>query len=262
MPGIEVLPNQITFSQSWLNAAMLCPQQAFLEMKGELPRIESDATAMGSAMHAAIEHVLGGGTLVEGEAVAIDKFDELSALDEFRWVQVKTRDTALRTTGRIYWEWANSVYPTLPGVHAIEHKFNVPIGNVDGVALKIRGAIDFIDELGDVWDWKSGARPYEQWEVDRFKLQPTVYTYALAWESGDFETIRNFHYAVMFKNKPEHAIYSTVRWGQHWDWLKFQCESIATMILADLDRWHTNDQHALCSQKWCGAWSQCKGKFL
>ena len=264
MPGIDITDDAVTFSQSWINTFLLCPEQARLEMMGLLPRKESDATAIGSAMHAGIEAVLGGASITDGEAAAIDTLEELIALPTFEWVQIKTRDTAAKTLQRVYYTWANEVYPQLPGPRAIEHKFDIEIGIVNGRLLRIKGAIDYIDELGDVWDWKTAAsdRMWEQWSVDRYKIQPTVYTLALAHEENDFETPRDFHYCVMFKPSQAHSIYSTTRTQAHWDWLTRQCKSIAYMLDADLPVWPMNDQHALCSQKWCTAWSSCKGAHL
>jgi hypothetical protein len=261
MPGIDITDTTITFSQSWLNTMMNCPEQARLEMVGELPRVENDATACGSAMHAGIEHVVGGGTLTEGEGVAIAKLEELVAQPNFAWVQAKTKETVVRTLQRIYWCWANEVWPQLPGTEAVEFKFDVPIAQTPTRIVRIKGAIDYVDEIGDIWDWKSAGsfRQWEQWQVDRYKIQPTVYTYAMACEHDDLTSERHFHYAVMNKAAQEHRIFSTTRGPSQWNWLADQCNAIALQVEADLPRWTPNDQSALCSPKWCTAWSKCKG---
>lgn len=264
MPGIDITSDSITFSQSWLNTMMNCPEQARLEMVGELPRVENDATACGSAMHAGIEAVLAGGTLTDGEGVALATLDELMAVDGFAWVQIKTVDTLVNTLRRVYWTWANEVYPQLAGTAAVEHTFDVAIGRTPTRLVRIRGAIDYVDEIGDIWDWKTAGsfRMWEQWQVDRYKIQPTVYTYAMACDADDLETPRHFHYAVMSKAAQEHRVFSTTRGPAQWNWLAAQCEAIALQVEADLPRWTPNDQSALCSPKWCTAWSRCKGAHL
>ena len=261
MPGIDVTPEPSTVSQSWLNTAMTCPEQARLEMHGELPRKESDATAIGTSLHTGIETVLRGGTLDDGEAAAIECFDGLTALDEFVWIQIKTRDTAIKTLQRVFWTWASEVYPQLPGPRAIEMPFDVALCVVGGVPVHLKGAIDYVDELGDIWDWKSAAsfRNWSEWEIPK-KLQPTAYTYGLMMtDNNSVDDEYTFHYAVMSKAKQEHIVFTTTRSLSDWSWLQHQTRNLAELITAGLSAWPTNDQSALCSPKWCGAWDQCKG---
>lgn len=266
MPGIDITGNTYTLSQSWVNTFMNCPEQARREMLGRLPRKESDATAIGSAMHTGIETVLRGGSYAQGIDAATAKLDELMALPEFQFVQIKTPETAHRTLERVYWTWCNEIYPQLPSPALIEHPFNVVIHKDSERTIRLRGAIDMVDQLGEIWDWKSAARPYEQWEIDRFKIQPTAYAMGLIMSTDPqvFDGIHvndqvTFNYAVMMKSSQDCSVYSTVRNPEHWSWFTAQCVSIVKLIEADLDSWPLNDQHALCSPKWCAAWYECKG---
>jgi hypothetical protein len=260
MPGIDVTADGYVFSQSWLGTYFNCPEQARLEMVGEMPRIESDATAMGSACHSGIELVLGGGTISDGLAACHAKFEELEALPEFNWVQVKTRDTAQRMITKLFTSWVDHILPQLPAVDAVELKFQLPLGP----RMWLKGAIDCVDEHGTVWDWKTAGRPYEPWEKERWAIQPTAYTQAVA-NLGTYEPRDNweFTYAVMLKSGRDPVqLVNVTRHQGHWDWLAKQCQSIVALIEADLPVWPLRDQHVLCSAKFCSVWAQCKGAFV
>jgi len=264
MPGIEITDDAIVFSQSWVNTFFNCPQQAFLEMRGMLPRIESDATAIGTALHTGVEHVLRGHSLDDGETVAMHKLSELMALPKFEFKQLKTFDGIVAAFERVYWEWANEVFPSLPGPMAVEFPFDCAVDSLFDRTIRIRGAIDYVDETGGISDWKTTGswRNWQQWEVDRFKIQPTFYSYGLmlSTDANQFADERvEFTYVVMNKSRQEHSLFTTTRGPDDWDWLRRQLRSIAKLIVAGLDEWPTRDQSALCSPKWCTAWSACKG---
>ena len=233
---------------------------------GMLPRKESDATAIGSSMHAGIEAVLRGSTLEAGAAACATKLDELMALPEFQFVQIKTPETAHRTLERLYWTWCNEINPQLPRAVLVEHPFDIMLYTDQQREVRLRGAIDMVDEFGEIWDWKSAGRPYEQWEIDRYKIQPTAYAMGLLMSTDPsmFDNAHpndevKFNYAVMMKSSQDCSVYSTTRTPAHWSWFTEQCVSIVKLIEANLDSWPLNDQHALCSPKWCAAWDTCKG---
>lgn len=272
MPGLKILENkgktEYVFSQSWLNTFMLCPEQARLEMLGELPRKESDATAIGDSLHTAIEMVLNEEVRPdEGVDVAIARLEELMALENFQFVQIKTPETAIRTLENVWWTWHDEIMPELPETKYVEMPFQAQLWQDDTTIVKLGGSMDFVDENCHIWDWKTANRPYDQWQVDRYKIQPTAYTLGLllSLESkempADFDPDKiNFHYAVVLKgNQKGHSIYSTTRGPAEWTWLTEQIKSIVALIEADLPRWPLVDQHALCSPKWCTNWANCKG---
>lgn len=264
MPGIDITEDSITFSQSWLNTFFNCPQQANLELQGVLPRVESDATAIGSAFHHGIEHVLRGGSTDSGWQAAVGKLEELMALPQFEFKQLMTVDGVKTALERVYWEWLAELYPQLPGPMAVEMPFDCQIDTLFDRAIRIKGAIDYVDENACIWDWKTTGsfRNWQQWEVDRFKIQPTFYSYGLmlSTDSNQFADDRvEFTYAVFNKSRQEHSLYTTTRGADDWDWLRRQLRTITKMIVVGLDEWPLRDQHALCSPKWCPAWDACKG---
>ncbi len=256
---------KVTFRQSWLNTFQHCPEQARLDMLGQLPRRESDATAMGTAVHSGIEEILLGGSDADGIAAAYDKFDELSALENFDWVQVKTLDTAQRTIFNALWGWYDHVYPQLGTPITIEHNFKVQIGSHNYTEIWLSGTWDFEDE-GGLWDWKTAGREYERWEVERWHVQPTAYTLAHSL-INDCEPV-DFNYSISVKsgaNKSRMQVIPVRRHQGHYNWLIHQC--IQALKLYDAteqghESWPLMDQGWTCSPKWCTNWMNCKGKYL
>lgn len=264
MPGIDINGNVYTLSQSWINTFMNCPEQARLEMSDLLPRKESDATAIGTAMHTSIESVLRNGTSMEFAVTeGHSKLESLMSLPEFQFIQVKTPETMFKTFDRVFYTWGNEIFPQLPQTQFVEYPFDVVLCETSTATIRLKGSIDFVDELNDIWDWKTANRPYDQWQVDRYKIQPTAYSYGL-FMSSDLELTEpiTFNYAVMMKSKQDCSIYTTHRDSRHWSWLQQQCQAIVAMIEADLPQWPLNDQHALCSETWCTAWASCKGAHI
>lgn len=269
MPGIEILqdadggPTTYVMSQSWLNTFQNCPEQARLEMCGQMPRVETDATAIGTAVHAGIETVLCGGSSNEGEEVALATFSGLSKMTEFQWVSIKTPETALETIKRCYWAWWNEVYPQLGNTVAVEKEFTSTLWQGPDCTVLLKGTIDLIDEDPEgkpmIVDWKTANRPYEAWEKERWAIQPTVYSHAVDEMYGGKYDEYEFTYAVMMKSRQDVQWVTVKRDARHWAWLREQTLAIVRMIEAELPMWPLRDQHALCSPKWCPVYAECKG---
>lgn len=265
MPGIEIKPLkdgriEITPSQSWLGTFFNCPEQARHEMNGSMPRKETDATAIGTSMHTGIEAVLLGASVEEGAVSACRKFEELVELPEFHWVQIKTVETGLSTVERTFWAWANEILPHLPPTVAVEHSFDYPFFETDEYVVRLKGTMDFIGEGPhglEIWDWKTAGRPWDTYEA-RWKIQPTIYTWALAQEHGQ-DCQYDFVYAIMMKSKQDVQVITTDRDQRNWNWLQAQLESIVPLVKAELPHWPMRDQHSLCSSRWCGVYDICRG---
>jgi hypothetical protein len=250
-----------TFRQSQLNTWLMCPEQYRLDAAGLLPRQETEATAVGTAVHAAIETVLrGDATIDEGHDAAMDAWDKIKPTID-KWVKASP-ETCVAHVSNCYNSWADTCYPQLPAIEAVEKQFNVLLYEDDDRRIYLSGTVDAVDETGCVWDWKTAGRAYEPWEADRFKIQPTVYTYAArhAWGIDNPE----FAYAVMVKRATpvDAQILVVQRDERHWSWLQKQALSLALTIEADLPVWQLNDQGWWCSDRWCGAWASCKGAHV
>lgn len=263
------------FGASWLKTTDLCLERARLEGHHLMPRVESDAANVGTAVHAVIETNLD--LWVDGDALSwsdsIELFNhEFSTLmldPDFQFIKYTERSARTfgeRCTGAFY----EHVLPTLPQQGRNETKFVLPFVEDDDRVIELSGAIDRIDEI--IRDWKTnGSRKYEEWEYKRWGLQPTVYTWAaLALGLVDFPVVNAgdvdgpidgpipFEYVVMSASGVQR--FTVYRGKPEWDFLKAKCVRIAKLIEAELDEWPLQDNHALCSPRWCPAWSACKGK--
>lgn len=272
MPGITKRKlksgkTKYEISQSWLSTALTCPEQARLEMLKELPRRETDATAIGTAMHHGIWAVLSGECSTDdGERLAIENFEQ-TVETGIEWVQIKTPATAIETVKRVYWTWANEILPQLPHTVGVEVPFTVPLYENESSVVDLKGTIDYIgveDGNGEesivLWDWKTANQPYVHWEKQRWAIQPTVYTYA-ATHMYD-QPVSEFNFGICMKQNQSMQVVSVTRHEGDWEFLKEQVQSLIYLIEADLPKWPLRDQHVLCSEKWCPVWTSCKGKHV
>lgn len=250
-----------TFRQSELNSWMMCPEQFRLNRAGLLPRKETEATAVGTCVHAAIETVLrGDATVDEGHDKALEQWDAMQHQVDV-WVKASP-ETCATHVSNCYSTWADTIFPQLPPITMVEAEFRTLLVDTPDRRIWLSGTVDAVDETGCVWDWKTASRPYEAWEADRFKIQPTVYTYAARTVWGVAEP--SFAYGVMVKRaKPaDGQILVVNRDESHWGWLARQAVALAVAIEADLPVWQLNDQGWHCSPRWCGAWDSCKGAHV
>lgn len=276
MPGVSITPRddgktQFVFSQSWLNTMLgTCQEQARLELVNELELGPTDATAIGTAVHAGIEYVLLGGRYeIEAMEAAREAWDAEVAHPNFRWVQVRDDAEAMALVADCLTAWHQQVFPQLGTPLGVELPYRLFLCDGEGWVAYLEGAIDFIDERS-VWDWKTAGddRKYrsgrggEAWKLKRWSIQASSYTLA-AYEACFFDDVPvPFTYAAMTKGKGEAQLLELQRGPADWEWLRQQVRAVVPMMLADLPSWPLNDQHALCSPKWCRAWEQCKGATL
>lgn len=257
-----------TFSQSWLNEFFTCPERARLQRAGEYPLDDSDASAKGTALHTGIQTVLNGwGPYAVAEKAALETFHEIADQPHFRWVKVKTRETACDHIRKSFALWYDQVYPQLGQPLWVEHPFEFVAYQDDERVIKLRGTVDFMDEYPCLYDWKFSANDEKYgahgWELARWSLQSTVYTWA-AVQAGHFESIEDIPFIFVnigpYSREPQYL--ETTRNLENFGFLQQQLIHIAELIEADVPRWPLSDQHALCSPKWCLMWDKCKGKFL
>jgi len=271
-------PLVFTYHQSFLGEYQLCPERARYKWFGLVPDGPTDATAIGTGVHAGIEWIVAGNPAGGAWEASVAALEEELADEHFRWVQVKTKDTALRHMATALNNLVIQVVPKLGTPIWIEQSFNEHLQTIelpDGRTAEIRlaGTADFADEAG-LWDWKTrkaDSTKYkagwggEGWKLKRFGIQPTVYTWAAdklgLWEHlGVVDEPWTFTFAASSKTSNEVDELPVERTPRHVEWLKQLTTNVTVLLSSGLAEYPKIDQHALCSPEWCPAWSVCKGR--
>jgi hypothetical protein len=136
------------------------------------------------------------------------------------------------------------------------------------------GTIDYVDPTGRAWDWKTAGQAYQRWEKQRWDVQSSIYTTVLH-QMGYTTMPATFIFGVMHKQEGTRDGFPYVRPAKtqmievqrheaHTRWVTQQALGMVKFILRNgVDEpWPVNDQHALCSQKWCPFWDGCKGAHV
>lgn len=249
-------------SQSWAKTFDICPERARLEHDGYSK--ETDAACVGTAVHSGIEYALE--LWHDGQAVNLQEILDLAVMHlesmEFEWVKWTTMRGPIAFLKACLTHWFDLVLPSLPRSGGLEYRFKLPLIDDDQRLVEVSGTIDYLGAV--MRDWKtSGRGPYEEWEYRRWALQPTFYTWA-ANELGLVAPNENgyvpFEYVVMHRHGVQR--FTVHRGPQEWAWMRDKVLTMCLLIEADLPEWPKQDNHALCSAKWCAAWDVCKGKFI
>lgn len=267
-----------TFRQSTLGDLDICAERGRLTLTGNMPHDNKDASSVGTAVHSGIEYGLheikdGRACPQVGELVSVAHrhWEELQEAPNFQRVKYKRAGSAEEFIRNAVTVWHTHVMPHMRPI-AIEHSFNdVLLYEDDERTIYLSGTIDLVDERWGCVDWKTSGdeRRYAEgfggqaWEKKRWAIQPTVYTYAAA-HLGLIPEARMhpFTYFVFVRQAQNQASLQELRVERHagdWEWLKQKTLGLALLWEADLPEWPKNDNHALCSETWCPAWSQCKG---
>jgi len=263
--GVDVF----SFRQSWIGTYQMCPEQARLEMHGLLPRVETEATAIGTAVHGAIEAVLSTQmSYDDAMQLALLTFADFSELPEFEYVNVKSFDLCLDYVSNCFTSWYEHIYPVLGESLSIERNFRVTLGSRHLQRIDLTGTWDLDDSIAGLVDWKNKGSDIKRWEVDRWGIQPTVYTYAKRVlddlpMTGDMR----FTFVNMVKSsyvqRPQ--VVEVQRNEAHYEWLRKQLWQIVDMYTATNNgqqQWQLNDAGWWCSPKWCTNWDNCKGAIM
>ena len=256
---IDTETNRVFVRQSWLKDMLLCPERARLAVTKPEFRTQNDSAAIGTAVHAGIEAVLSQRVSVaDAPDVSLIKFKELESVgvNHTNVNPDSWHDHVLGLTQA----WVKDIFPKVPLGGSCETPFAVPTGAfVNGMEL----------EWG-IWDWKTSARKYSALEKQSQDIQSSIYSYA-GYKLGITKEKSVFNFGVMIRvNNAYGQIVSVNRSKAHSDFVISQAMSAVaygfamtnnTGIPAD-ERWLINDQHFLCSQRWCSWWSVCKGAHI
>lgn len=269
--------------QSEINDWLICPERfrfGLVNVDEGGIGFESDAALVGTAIHAAIEYefTVGPQDRTTLDELALGRYAKFAAdyrsdgsvffsENTYNGVDAKAFTDIVDLVGKWYESEIRAEYLQFEDVVS-EWEFDVPFCTIDGMKIWLTGTADLlIPEVGLV-DWKTAGREYQRWEKHRWAVQPTVYTYA-AHHLGYFsETPIDFTFQV-FPRGRKGGVQTVSVWRDegHWRWLERLINPMVRAIVGDAPVkwsgvWPMNDQHALCSEKWCPFWSGCKGQFM
>lgn len=258
------------FRQSTLGDLDECPERGRLVLTNQMPRIETDAAAVGTAVHAGIELMIDGQKFEHSLDMANATFDVIAASENFEWKKYSDRQVfpMIRNCLRSF---ESEVLPDLNPI-ATEISFeDVFLWEDAERVILLNGTIDYFDAISGPWDWKTtgDGRKYqagfggEAWKLDRWNIQGPTYTKALV-ELGFLDSDGPWDFTFGAFSLPAGQFQShTIRiTAGHHDWLAAKCVAWAQMVESELSSWPMTDNQALCSPKWCPAWAQCKGRFF
>ena len=132
----------------------------------------------------------------------------------------------------------------------VEEDFEIPVKLDSGKEFILRGTIDLTVPWG-VWDYKTLAKAKSQFEVDS-SLQLSYYAMAAQKRKVGF-------IQFLKKANPEVGLVSSSRTRQDFQW----AIQVAKEVVESVRRGAfplTDPKNWWCSEKWCGYWSQCRGK--
>jgi hypothetical protein len=266
---------QLTFSQSGLNTLDLCLERGrLLRDVGYDDEPPNDTNAIGTSIHEAIStglvHLRDTGQYHDVgwlQDLAMDTFATLEDQDGFIWKNY-TWNTAERFVLGAVQLWGDELYPILDPVYVEERFGPLVVYGDEHFVLRLRGTIDYIDYQLGLVDWKTAGRSWSPWEKQRWNVQASAYTFAahsaglIPAPVGD-ETLVPFTFVVFVEGREVQVQRLTVtRHAGDWEFLIDKMLRVAKLVEADLDQWPLSDDHALCSEKWCPVWFECKGKYV
>lgn len=267
--------DRIYVRQSWLGDALMCPERARLTALYPEERRENDSAMMGTAVHAGIENVL-------REEIDVRDIAERSVWafrSKEQHLLAEGKEINITNTDPKNWDkhiasmaeaWARDIYPHVPLGGQPEFKFEAKVAEVENslwqYELWYEGTMDYFHPEG-IWDWKTAARKYYEAEKQSQNIQSSVYACA-ATRLGLIDYTVNFNFGVMIRNASSTGqIVNVTRTEEHDNWITTQTTSLVNSVLLaqghlPSERWLMNDQHHLCSQRWCSVWSKCKGSLI
>lgn len=260
--------NTVWVRQSWLGDVLLCPERARLGITMPSFRRGSEATAIGTGMHSAIEGVLTGA--VEQNQVVMTAVAEEHVFAELAKPDIARVDYSdEEVVGFVHAmtdAWYNNIQPEVEFGGQCERQFSVLTDlTVGPYKLGFSGTMDYVTPSGVIWDWKTAARKYFANEKQKQSVQASVYGYAVNQFMPEVGYPVDFRFGVMLRHKnPTAQILKITRSKEQINWLLKQTSGIVSQHLnTGLNtEWTMNDQHFLCSAKWCSYWSVCKGAYV
>jgi hypothetical protein len=259
---MKIEDGKVFVRQSWLKDMMLCPHRALLAQRAPEFAKTNDSAAVGIAVHAGIEQFLNGGSADAAAQAANAKMRELIDAG-LRTTNLDPADLTHYVSG-LFAAWVKDIRPHVPADGTCEYHFQVPTGRtVCGFEMWFEGTMDYVAPAG-LWDWKTSSRKYSPAEKQAQDIQASLYWFA-ATQLGLVHPEVPFNFGVMIRTaSPYGQVVGVRRTAAHANFVIAQAVSAVTYALAVAghDKWLMNDQHHLCSERWCPWWSICKGAHI
>lgn len=268
---LEHQEQRIYVRQSWLGDYLICPERSRLGVMMPEFRTGSDATAIGTGLHSAIEWALNSHD--KAEAIDLDEMTQYARTEvamELARPKLKLTDISDKpiepTVDAMVNSWLSDIAPSIEWNGLTELGFRYPSGLLasNGYEIWYEGTIDYVEPSGTLWDWKTAGRKYYVNEKQSKAYQPTVYCQFVKRKEMCTSDTQTFKFGVMLrKNNPEAQVVDICRDEGDYRWLNHQTQVIVNNALQSgmAGAWPMNDQGTLCSAKWCSFWSVCKGAY-
>ena len=264
---------QLFVRQSWLGDTMICPRRGKYNITLPQMRRGSSETALGTAFHTAIEIILRDGPqdgyveTVDPTLIAIAINNGVASYHHEMGLNVMvTQDwddeTVYALLESMVNSWVTDISPHVERGGEIEKKFQFPLNEfaVNGYSIFMEGTADYVAPDGTLWDWKTAKRKYSAREKQLQSVQATMYTMMLAQQDHRDEYLFNFGVVIRSEKSSGH-ITTVRRTKNHHGWLARQTVGAGNAMFSAGDLF-MNDNHFLCSAKWCPWYRGCRGAHI
>jgi hypothetical protein len=263
---IDRVNQKIYIRQSWLGDMTICPERARLGQIRPEFRTGSDATIIGTALHAGIESVLDGRSSEVADMLEVVN-NEYETLEHTNYKKTNIDpDKIPAYLESMSLAFYDGILPHVEQGGKVEHKFSSSLGfTINGYAVYVEGTMDYVSPSGVIWDWKTASRQYNIKEKQKSNIQASVYADACVSLGLSPNYPVDFRFGVMVRQeKPKSQIVSIVRTEAHGQWLRQYIRGAVNTAMNNgyENNWIMNDSSALCSESWCSYWSICKGAFV
>jgi hypothetical protein len=263
---IDKVNQKIYIRQSWLGDMTICPERARLGQIRPEFRTGSDATIIGTALHAGIESVLDGRSSEVADMLEVVN-NEYETLEHTNYKKTNIDpDKIPAYLESMSLAFYDGILPHVEQGGKVEHKFSSSLGfTINGYAVYVEGTMDYVSPSGVIWDWKTASRQYNIKEKQKSNIQASVYADACVSLGLSPNYPVDFRFGVMVRQeKPKSQIVSIVRTEAHGQWLRQYIRGAVNTAMNNgyENNWIMNDSSALCSESWCSYWSICKGAFV
>jgi len=220
---------------------------------------ERDGAALGTACHAAAEacllHQIATGEPLSLQDTLLTFEEEWHGTHVDMYTSYPSHDKAAAIGASKIEVWYNELLPTINPL-AVEETFERLLFEDSMRSVYLTGTVDVVcdDTLID-WKFPKGDYTREKWRYQRASIQATVYTWAMEMPSLTFGVIHG-------TSDPKASTMTITRDESDWKWLHHKVRAMCQSIESAPRPFPMRDDGWWCSEKWCDAWTLCKGQQL